>query len=271
MTLTAWETWREERDKQFREPYTWTSFRGLTWLTTEPVAIPGTPGRWWTDGEAVHVAPGHDDTDRLVLAGTGEPVTEETVVRPGESHSLWALRYGGPDSSRVAIELLFFTNPDGTTHRGVRPRDPDNPLVEHFAGIPVFDYDPAWVVTGRIRYLAEPVAAEVGSEQPDLRFAVSIIGEIELPLPTGDTVALKLVGDRHGTHQLTFADIAAGVAPWRTIRFEPDAVAADGTIELDLNVLQNYPAGVAPYCFCPRELPENRLRIALPVGEKSAR
>ncbi|MFT4264248.1 MAG: DUF1684 domain-containing protein [Nocardioides sp.] len=274
MSVTAWETWREARDKQFREPGTWTSFRSLTWLTAEPVAIPGTPGRWWTDGDAVHVAPAPDDAEPLVLAETGEPVVAETVVEAGPHHSLWALRYGGPDSGRVAVELLFLADPDGTAHRGVRPRDPENPLVEAFAGIPVFDYDPAWVVTATVLHHDRPIAAEVGSAQPRLRFRVSVVGEIDLPLPTlpaGDAVTLQVIGEREGVHEVRFSDTAEGVAPWRTIRFDADDIAADGTVELDLNLVQNYPSGVAPHCICPRELPANRLAIPVPVGERSAR
>lgn len=266
-----WLAWRAERQDQFREPYSWITFRGLTWLDSEPTAIPGTPGLWWTDGDAIHVTTAPTDSEALIVTSSGAAVTSELVVPQSNGYSQRPLTYAGPDGD-VVVELLYFTNPDGSTHRGVRPRDPSNPLVTEFAGIPARDYDPEWAIDATLRYLDEPVAGVVGSEQPNLRFAVSIIGELELPLPTGETVTLQVNTLPDGTPSATFSDPAEGNAPWRMLRIEADQLdPATGAVRVDLNFVHNYPAGVHPHCFCPSELAANRLQVPVPVGELSGR
>ncbi len=60
-----WQQWYARAETALTAPYGFLAVTGLTWLGPAPVDVPGVPGRWRTDGDAVVVDLGPDDVLRL--------------------------------------------------------------------------------------------------------------------------------------------------------------------------------------------------------------
>src|SRR4029079_17326488 len=76
---------------------------------------------------------------------------------------------------------------------------------------------------------------------------------------------------RPGRLWFTFRDGTSGRETYETARFLYADLRDDGTTVLDFNEAYNPPCAFNPYTTCPLPLPENRLGIRLPVGEKAYR
>jgi uncharacterized protein len=69
-----------------------------------------------------------------------------------------------------------------------------------------------------------------------------------------------------------FTDATSGVTTYRAARaLSISAPEADGTVTLDFNRASNLPCSFTDYGTCPVAPAENRLPIAVEVGEKNPR
>lgn len=279
--------WHAARERVLRAPHGPLSHTALHWPTARPRRLPGLPGEWWVTNGTLFVrqAPG----DVTVL--TGEDVEPDGLtaigVAEGRSRILGTFvpedrvrsaagdeRAGDEpagdepaDAERdVAVEVILRTG-----RYGVRPHDPRSATRAAFDGVPVFGYDPAWVLYAPVRWYDVPEPVTVGAALPRLVHHVAVVGEVDVA--HGETVTtLSLTGSRTAP-TLLFSDEADDVAPWRILRASaPEAApGTSDTLRLDLNRTENLPFVFTGFGTCPAPLVGNHLPFAVTAGERAPR
>jgi uncharacterized protein len=168
--------------------------------------------------------------------------------------------------------LTFFV-----IHRGnryaLRVKDTQAPTRVHFRGLHWYAPNPRYRVEARwipwVPAHAQKIPTVIGTT-------------IEMPAPglaeftlNGKTIRLEPVLEGPGAKQLFFIvrDTTSHTTTYGAGRFLyadfPDhGLEHPGHIVLDFNRLQNPPCAYTPYATCPLPPEQNRLAIALPVGEE---
>ncbi|GAA1077383.1 DUF1684 domain-containing protein [Tsukamurella spumae] len=249
----AWNAWHEHRERELAAPTGWLSITRLERLGREPERFEGIPGRWHHDGVAAYVTaePGDD----LAVQGTRRfetgPVAAGELVRAGD----------------VEIEVV---------HRGdgylIRVRDPSAATVQGFRGVPAFEPDPAWVLTGRFEPYAAPRSITVGAVAEGLEHVYLAPGEVVLE-HGGVEHRLIAFNGKAGGLQVLFTDETSGVSTYaanRSVSIPLDAgeVLRGGPVTVDLNRAVNLPCAFIDFATCPLPPAGNRLPFAVTAGEK---
>jgi len=183
---------------------------------------------------------------------------------------LYALVRADPDPPgawrnwRETRDELFRSHPQS-------PIPPDR--RSSFAGLPFFDYDPAFRVLATVAP-AEPALREIATsgEQPYTfrRFAqagFALDGEER----TLDLFWLEGYG---GGVFLSFADATSARETYGACRYLLDTVKGadlgehDGRLVLDFNFAYNPSCAYDPRWVCPLAPPENRLTLPIRAGER---
>lgn len=246
-----WQEWREQRDDQFGQPYGWLSLTALHWLELEPTPLDGLPGLWWEDEGGVHYDP-DGAADTIVM--DGEPVTRAGL--------LWNPADGAAPSVSHGDRRLELILRDGFL--GVRVRDPHSPGLQAYTGVPAFDYDPAWRLTGHYLPYAASQEESIGSAAARVKLSAQVTGEVELPV--GDTTqTLKVTGDG-GSWLLSFRDPGHPKFRWIVLDEEP---AAD--LVVDFNFAANPPCAFTDFGTCPLPPAGNVFGVAVAAGERDPR
>jgi hypothetical protein len=145
---------------------------------------------------------------------------------------------GGPDEVEVAPGVAFWVHLSGDRPT-IRVRNEHGDVARTFAGFNWFPID--------ARY-------------PE--------GVVEFTLD-GQTVRLRPMTTRPGRLYFIFRDGTSGAETYGTARFLYADLKSDGTTILDFNEAYNPPCAFNPYTTCPLPLPENRLSVRIPVGERN--
>ena len=93
-------------------------------------------------------------------------------------------------------------------------------------------------------------------------------GVVEFRL-NGQTVRLRPMTTRPKRFWFIFRDGTSGKETYETARFLYSDLRDDGTTVLDFNQAYNPPCAFNPFTTCPIPLPENRLKVRIPAGEKA--
>ncbi|WP_405740534.1 DUF1684 domain-containing protein [Streptomyces sp. NBC_01525] len=250
----AWQTWREHRVTDISRPYGPLALTGTHWLADHPDGrIPGLPGRWDDDGDAVvlHATP----ADGLTADGT--PLDGEIRLGPDT----------GPESARIAHgdRRLPVLRREGLW--AVRDVDPAAPARRDFTGIDTYDHDPRWVVPGRFRPYEESRAVRVPNAD-GVRRELGLAGELTFTVD-GAEHALQVAVEGDGSLWAVLADATSGTESYRFRFLRPPAPAADGTVTVDLNRTLLPPCAFADHFICPFPPPGNTLPFALRAGERN--
>jgi uncharacterized protein len=154
---------------------------------------------------------------------------------------------------------------------------PQSPLApEHragFAGLPYFDYDPAFRVLGEVTRGDDELRDVVAGGGETVRFRR--FGEVRFELVgQGRELSLYWLEGYGGGVFLPFADATSGKETYGGGRYLLDTVKgadlgeADGRLVLDFNFAYNPSCSYDPRWVCPLSPPENRLDLAVGAGEK---
>jgi uncharacterized protein (DUF1684 family) len=162
-------------------------------------------------------------------------------------------------------------------HRGdryaLRVKDAQAPTRVHFRGLHWYAPNPRYRVEARwIPWLPAH----------QLKIPTVIGTTLEMPAPglaeftlEGKTIRLEPVLEEPGTKQLFFIvrdttsrSTTYGAGRFLYTGFPDHGLAQTGRIELDFNRLENPPCAYTPYATCPLPPEQNRLAVALPVGEE---
>ncbi|MEV3901083.1 DUF1684 domain-containing protein [Mycobacterium sp. NPDC050551] len=242
---TEWNDWHAERERYYRDPLGWVSITGLHWLTEEFETVADLPGRWRADADAVYVE-GIDGIERL------EPVE------------------GAPgllvDDGDRRIEVIRRT---GSV--ALRVHDPRSPHLAEFSGIPAYEPDERWRVTGTFTPFRHPETVTTGAVVAGLEHHHSAVGTIDVDI-AGTAARLIAFARPDGSLHLLFTDATSGVTTYPGARSLAVAAPDDaGQVVLDFNRAANLPCSFTDFATCPVAPPENRLAVAVEAGEKDPR
>jgi hypothetical protein len=93
-------------------------------------------------------------------------------------------------------------------------------------------------------------------------------GTVVFKLNGTDLSLTALEGDTPNGLFFVFSDLTAKSDTYPGGRFLDTDAVVDGKVVLDFNRAHNPPCAVTPYATCPLAPKENRLGVAIPVGEK---
>lgn len=150
---------------------------------------------------------------------------------------------------------------------GIRLKDTESEAARNFHGLTFFPLDMNYRVTAKF----EPA---VGKKTVDVP---SVLGDTN-PTPVAGTVVFQLNGQELRLTDLggdpanglffVFSDPTSKTDTYPGGRFLDTDAVVNGTVVLDFNRAHSPPCAVTPYATCPLAPKENRLSVAIPVGEK---
>ncbi|MET3806265.1 uncharacterized protein (DUF1684 family) [Nakamurella sp. UYEF19] len=262
-TLTSdfvndWQTWHSARERALATPHGWLSLTSFHWVPQAPSALPGLPGLFSVqDGHAVLTATA-DDGYTVVGDENGLAVPVDGTVRAevAEARALQWVSIGD-----VQIELALRGG-----RYAIRTRDPQASALLGFAGVPTFDIDEKWVVTGHFEPFDAPRQIEVSTARDDLVQSITGVGTVTIVLQ-GQSVELTVTAGGAGSLNVPFHDGTNGetTARWRAVA--TTAPDADGRVTIDFNRAINFPFSFSDFGTCPAPPAGNVVPIAVTAGE----
>lgn len=261
--LQSFEKWKAEQTEDLKA--NWLSLAGLFWLK------PGA-NTFGTDPANAIVFPkgasragefdlnGKDVTVKLLPEAqatiAGKPVTT-AKLEPDTS----------PNVTRVEMGTLRFHIIVRGDRVGVRLRDSDSAAARNFKGMMFYPLDLKYRVT----------ATWIPSDGKKTVQVPNVLGDVSAEVVPGTVVfeldgqQLRLTalgGDAKTGLFFVFSDQTAKSDTYPGGRFLDTPPVVNGTVVLDFNRAYNPPCAVTPYATCPLAPQENRLAVAIPVGEK---
>ena len=257
--LARWQRFRENRNNALAEEHGWLTLTSLQWLTPEPSPVELVPGLWSTSesvGLETAVLTAHAE-DGLVFDEEGDPVDGTFSAHLSNEESLNWVRYG-----TIVVELAMRGG-----RYAIRTRDSESPTRTEFSGVPVFDFDPEWVLEATWEPYPEPREVPISTANPLVDGIHRSAGEVVFRR-NGHEYRLQAEQGKLGDLTITFHDETNGrtTEDWRkvtTARPRPD-----GSVTLDFNRSINYPSAFTPYGTCPMPVRDNSLDLAVEAGEK---
>lgn len=258
--LAAWQAWHEQREADLVRPHDWLSVRALHWVTGTDQQVPGLPGRWSAVGQSLEGSFEPAEEVRLLVEGepAAEPASGTSTVHVPEAG---AVRFAS--AAQVLIEVIRRGG-----YYALRLRDPQAPTRTRFSGVPVFDYDPAWVLPARLVPFEEPGSERVASAAPGLTQVATTLGTVTVRAD-GQQHTLMATGRGDRWH-LSFSDATSGehTSAWRVV---PVQITGPGSGVVDFNRAVNYPYAFTDFGTCPAPVAGNHLTVAVRAGERAPR
>jgi len=261
--VQSFDKWKAELIDDLKE--NWLTLAGLFWLkpgenkfgsdARNDIVFPKGPavaGSFILQGSNVtlNLAPGVHATVK------GQPVTS-TKLEPDISGHATVIEMGS---------LHFHVIVRGQ-RIGIRLKDADSDAARKFAGLTFFPLNMNYRVTAKF----EPAEGKKTVDVP------SVLGDVN-PTPVAGTVVFQLNGQELRLTDLggdpanglffVFSDPTSKTETYPGGRFLETDPVVNGTVVLDFNRAHNPPCAVTPYATCPLAPKENRLEVAIPVGEK---
>ncbi|QNI31516.1 DUF1684 domain-containing protein [Alloacidobacterium dinghuense] len=264
------EQWRNQRAKHLSAPDGWLTLVGLEWLQ---------PGKNSFGSAADNrIRLNAQVADHLgVLELKGNEVYLSSLAA--------SLQLNGAPARAARIET---DDPNPTVmkagtltllviHRGdryaLRIKDSQAPTRVNFRGLHWYEPDPRYRIEAKWTPFTPPhdesIPTMIGTT---LKLPVPGIAEFTLD---GKAFRLEPVIEEPGDKQLFFIlrdttskTTTYGAARFLYTDFPDNGLDKPGHLILDFNRLQNPPCAYTPYATCPLPPPQNKLVVALPVGEQ---
>ncbi|GAA1272783.1 DUF1684 domain-containing protein [Arthrobacter pascens] len=255
-----WNDWHAAHERHRADPHGFLAVTHLHWLGAKPARLDGVPGIWSVKDDAVTV-----------------------VLEPGES----LIRDGrelNPDGGTVTVAFGPIAERDGINltagaavvelaKRGgeyiVRPRHPENPLLNEYRGTPAYAPDPRYAVEGTYVPFDRERPTTVGAAVAGIRHVYNAPGEIRFRLDGQDLSLTAFNGHSPGTFSVLFTDGTSGRTTYAANRsLTVGAPDTDGTVVLDFNRAVNLPCAYTDLATCPLPPAENRLPVDIEAGEQ---
>ncbi|HEX3778702.1 MAG TPA: DUF1684 domain-containing protein [Pseudonocardiaceae bacterium] len=248
-----WREWKSGRERDLAEQHGWLALVSLDWLDETPRRYADLPGRWWQDAEAAYL-----DPDGAQLFHQGEPITE---VRRFE------LVNSGAGTRVVAGELeIEIARRSGYL---IRAHDPKAAALRDFHGVPSYEPEPNWVLTGRFEPFDEPRPTTVGAVVEGLSHVYTAPGIVRFEYAGAEYTLTAFNGKQGIGFNILFTDATSGVTTYGANRSlavpEPDE---NGLVKLDFNRATNLPCAFTDFATCPLPPAGNRLPFGVEAGEK---
>jgi len=242
------------REAQVAEPFGSLALVLTQWIDSEQ-SVWGVPGVW---------APRPDGIPGLQITAAAadgisvdDKVVNGTVLLNGPGEGASTIRFSESQSGTIIAEDGLF---------GLRVWDAQSEWVRNYGRIDAYDYDPAWVVTGR--WKPNPagttlnVDKKLGAAKSEL-----IPGEIEFT-HAEHAVSLVTIGTGKAL-QIVFADHTNEAETYSVGRFLFVVPNPDGTVTMDFNLAVLPPCAFSYNFNCPIPPKQNRLPFPVRAGEKN--
>ena len=275
---TDWKTsllaWRTHREQRLSAPDGWLTLVGLAWLKPGANTIGSAPDNRIRLSAA---APAHlgvievnGNDIRLAAPAGGFPAGVQLDDSPAQAAKL------ADDEAKKPSKLTVGTLTILLLHRGdryaLRIKDSQAPTRLNFHGLHWYNPDPRYRVEARwipfvpVKKIPIPSIIGVTDQMP-------APGLAEFTLD-GKTLQLEPVLEEPDAKQLFFImrdatsrTTSYGAARFLYTDFPDHGLDQPGHLLLDFNRLQNPPCAYTAFATCPLPPEQNRLSIALPVGE----
>jgi len=275
---TTWKTellqWRAHRAEELTAPDGWFSLAGLEWLQ------PGSNSFGSAADNRIRVKSGAGDHlgvievqgDQVQLAAPPQGFPSSLTVDGSPAHP-GKIKTDGPNPTKLKTGTLTLFVIQRGDRFALRIKDTQAPTRLGFHGLNWYAPDPHYRMEARWTPYTPPHEESIPT----------IIGiPLKLPVPgvaeftlDGHTVRLEPVIEVPGDTRLFFIlrDTTSKTATYGAARFlyasfPTNGLDKPGSLVLDFNRLQNPPCAYTPYATCPLPPPQNKLTVALPVGEK---
>jgi uncharacterized protein (DUF1684 family) len=250
-----WEQWRQRHEAALADEHGFLAITHVHWLSAEAQRFDDAPGAWQAGSDGVTVALEPDEE----LVVSGQPVAGRysfgVIPERGGINAVWG---------EAVIEVAKRGGYDI-----IRPRHPGHPLRTSFAGVPVYEPSPGWVVPGRYIPFSEPRPTTVGSVVEGLQHVYAAPGYVEFEVGGQALRLTAFSGHAPGSLTLLFTDATSGVTTYPANRsLQVDAPEEGGGVLLDFNRAVNLPCAFTDFATCPLPPAENRLPVAVEAGEK---
>jgi uncharacterized protein (DUF1684 family) len=262
--------WRDQRAQKLSAPDGWLSLVGLEWLQ------PGSNTFGSAADNRIHLnAQAPDHLGALEVKGNEVYLSSpaSTLFANGSPAQAAKIDTDGQNPTVLKAGTLTLL----VIHRGdryaLRIKDSQAPTRVNFRGLHWYAPDP--------RYRIE--AKWIPFSSPHEESIPTIIGTtLKLPVPgvaefvfDGKTIQLEPVIEEPGDKQLFFIlrdttskTTTYGAARFLYTDFPASGLDKPGSLVLDFNRLQNPPCAYTPFATCPLPPLQNKLAVALPVGEQ---
>jgi uncharacterized protein (DUF1684 family) len=243
----------------------WLSLIGLFWLqsgentfgtdSTNAIVLPKGPAK---AGSFELTATG---VTAKFLPGTqasiaGSPATT-TKLEPDTAENTTVIEMG-------SLRMHVIVRGERT---GIRAKDIDSPRIRNYSGPVFFPLNLTYRVT----------AKWIPSDGKRTIDVPTILGDVE-PTPVAGTAEFEIDGRKlqltdiggDPTKELFFVfnDLTTKTDTYPGGRFLKTGPVSNATVVLDFNHAYSPPCALTPYATCPLAPKENRLTVAIPVGEK---
>jgi uncharacterized protein (DUF1684 family) len=267
--------WRDQRAQKLTAAEGWMSLTGL-----EPIDEGSNPFGGAADN-TVHlkgVVPAHlgvlkrhGQEIRLSPPPGGFPPELQLDGKPPQPQVLNA--DDTPQPTRMTAGTLVFFVIHRSDRFYLRVKDAHSPTITSFQHLNWYAPDPAFRIHATWTPYTPPKSIAVAS----------IIGtQDQMPVPGvatftlgGKSYQLEPVLEDPGAtdlffilHDTTSPKTSYGASRFLYTAFPSNGLDKPGDLEMDFNRLQNPPCAYTEYATCPLPPKQNRLQVALPVGEK---
>jgi uncharacterized protein (DUF1684 family) len=264
------EKWRRDYEADLKSDNGWLTVSGLFWLHegenhfgSDPLndivlpasAVPASAGFFeFHDGKTtVHIDPG-------VVATIDGKLVQVAELKPDAKL----------EERLVIGNLTLWVHASGERF-SIRLRNKNSELRRRFTGANWFPIDESYAVTAK--YVAYDAPKKLDSQNVlGDAIKVNIVGYVTFTLKGQDyRLDAQLDPPKAGLF-IVFRDLTSGKETYPAARFLDTEVPKDEpggtTVRLDFNKAYNPPCAYNPFTTCPLPLPENRLRVEIPAGEK---
>ncbi len=150
---------------------------------------------------------------------------------------------------------------------GVRVKDLNSEAARKYAGPVFFPLDVSYRVTATFAPSDGKKTVDVPNVLGDVTPS-PIVGEVHFKLNGQDLTLTAFEGDQADGLSFVISDLTSKTETYPGGRFLDTEPVMNGKVVLDFNRAYSPPCSVTPYATCPLAPKENRLIVALPVGEK---
>ena len=259
----SFDKWKAELMDDLKQ--NWLSLAGLFWLKPGENKFgsdakndivfpkgPGYSGSFFLTGKDVSVKLAPDA--HVTLAG--KPVTTSKLEADVSGHPT-VLDMG-------SLRFLVIVRGQRV---GIRLKDIESEAARNFRGLTFFPLDMNYRVTAKFEPAEGKKTVDVPSVLGDVN-ATPVAGTVVFQLNGQELRLTDLGGDPANGLFFVFSDPTSKTDTYPGGRFLDTDPVVNGTVVLDFNRAHSPPCAVTAYATCPLAPKENRLQMAIPVGEK---
>jgi uncharacterized protein (DUF1684 family) len=261
---------RSARAAELTQPYGWLSLIALEWLKPGATTVGSSPDNTLVlPGAPAHLVTFEQRDGRVTVAASSPLLTfHGRSFQPGQHPVIGS---GEDDNSALASGRLRMWVIDRSGRRYLRVKDPQAPSLKQFHGLRWYPPDPRLRI--QARWIPDSpqhvmhVTNQIGQTTP-----VSVPGHVEFELDGAKQTLWPLEAEKDGLwfvfRDQSYLQTTYGGGRFLTTDVPSKGLDQPGTVILDFNQAVNPPCAYSPFATCPLASPENRLRVAVPAGEK---